>query len=161
MKLLADSMLGTLGRWLRLLGYDTLIAGSHQPDSELARLARAEGRVVLTRDRELAARRGVRSLLILADDLDEQLIQAARELPLPPQQPGSRCLHCNGLLEPAGHDEVAGDVPAYVLQTQAAFRRCSGCGRVYWKGTHWPDIEAKEAMLASVAGVASRPDSAT
>jgi len=56
-------MLGTLAKWLRILGYDTLF----QPelnDHQLVRLARAEDRVLLTRDRELARRRGVRVLLV-------------------------------------------------------------------------------------------------
>lgn len=56
-RLLADGMLGKLAKWLRLLGYDTAYEND-APDHELARRARAEGRILLTRDRELSARRG-------------------------------------------------------------------------------------------------------
>lgn len=148
MKLLADSMLGSLGRWLRLLGYDTAMAGS-EPDWQIVRRARAEGRVILTRDRELARRRGVQSLLVLAGDLDAQLDQVAGELALPPPQPGTRCLHCNAALLPAQRDDVAADVPPYVLQTQESFRRCPNCRRVYWRGTHWLNMEARVAAVAA------------
>jgi uncharacterized protein with PIN domain len=148
MKLLADSMLGSLGRWLRLLGYDTAIA-RHEPDAHLVRLARAEGRVILTRDRELAARHGVQTLLIASEELDKQLAQTAHDLPLPPAAPGSRCQHCNEQLQPASHGEAAAGVPPYVLETQESFSRCPACGRFYWRGTHWPEIEGKLAVIES------------
>jgi uncharacterized protein len=146
MKLLADSMLGSLGRWLRLLGYDTAIAGS-EPDWQIVRQARAEGRVILTRDRELARRRGVHTLLVSKDELDAQLVQTTRDLDLPQSRPGTRCLHCNAPLQPASHDDVADDVPPYVLQTQETFRRCPACQRVYWRGTHWLKIEERTAEI--------------
>lgn len=146
MKLLTDSMLGSLGRWLRLLGYDTAMAGS-EPDWQIVRLARAEGRTILTRDRELARRQGVATLLLLDDDLDTQLRQVLHGLDLPRPRPGTRCLHCNAILLPATHNDVADDVPPYVLQTQPAFRRCPDCRRVYWRGTHWRMIEDRIAAL--------------
>jgi hypothetical protein len=149
MKLLADSMLGSLGRWLRLLGYDTAIASS-EPDWQIVRQARAEGRIVLTRDRELARRRGVQTLLVQADDLDSQLAQAIHDLDLSQPQPGTRCLHCNEALQPAGRADVAGDVPPYVLQTKETFRRCPVCQRVYWRGTHWLKIEERAAALQAI-----------
>jgi hypothetical protein len=149
MRLLADSMLGSLGRWLRLLGYDTAIARS-EPDWQLVRQARAEGRVILTRDRELARRQGVQTLLMRDDDLDAQLAQTARDLHLPQPQPGTRCLHCNAPLQPASRDDVADDVPPYVLQTQETFRRCPACRRVYWRGTHWLKIEERTATLGAI-----------
>lgn len=153
MKLLADSMLGSLGRWLRLLGYDTAIAGN-EPDWQIVRQARAEGRVILTRDHELAGRRGVQALLVPEGDLDAQLAQTARALHLPPPQPGTRCLHCNAPLLSVSPADVAGDAPPYVLQTQETFARCPNCRRVYWRGTHWPAIEQRSAALNMVT---SRP----
>jgi hypothetical protein len=146
MKLLADSMLGSLGRWLRLLGYDTAIARS-EPDWQLVRQARAEDRVILTRDRELARRQGVQTLLVPDDDLDAQLAQTARDLHLPQPQPGTRCLYCNAPLQPASRDDVADDVPPYVLQTQETFQRCPACQRVYWRGTHWLKIKERTAAI--------------
>ena len=70
--LLADAMLGRLSRWLRLLGYDTLYASS-MSDHQIVARARAEGRVVLTRDRDLAQRKGIRCLLIQSQALEDQV----------------------------------------------------------------------------------------
>ena len=144
MKLLADSMLGSLGKWLRLLGYDTAMARD-EPDAVLVRQARAEGRVILTRDRQLARRRGVRVLLVLEDDLEAQLDQVATDLDLPPPQPGSRCPDCNEMLVEQQAHQVAGDVPPHVLRTQEGFRRCPVCRRVFWRGTHWQGVAEKLA----------------
>ncbi|MBN1978343.1 MAG: Mut7-C RNAse domain-containing protein [Anaerolineae bacterium] len=135
LKLLADGMLGTLAKWLRLLGYDTAYDNA-AADPQLARRARAEGRVLLTRDRELAGRRGLSALLIRSEVLEEQVREVQDALGSPPAPALSRCAVCNAALEPLSPEEVADRVPPYVLQTQTDFRRCPGCGRVYWPGTH-------------------------
>ncbi|RLC63369.1 MAG: hypothetical protein DRI79_08740 [Chloroflexi bacterium] len=135
LRLLADGMLGKLAKWLRLLGYDTAYDNAAS-DPELARRARAEGRILLTRDHELAARRGLRTLLIQSETLEEQL-REVRDALGPPLHPAlSRCAVCNAVLEPVSPAEIADRVPPYVLRTQSEFRRCPGCGRVYWPGTH-------------------------
>lgn len=133
-RLLVDAMLGRLARWLRLMGYDTLYwrEGS---DLELVRQAQAEGRLIVTRDRQLAGRRGVHALLIGAETLDAQIAEASAALGGRPA-PFSRCPECNAPLEGLTHDAARDLVPPYVWQTQSAFRRCAGCGRIYWKGTH-------------------------
>ncbi len=135
LRLLADGMLGRLARWLRLLGYDTAY-DNHAADAELARRARAEGRILLTRDRELARRRGLRALLIQAESLEEQVQEVQNALGPPPHPALSRCAVCNAELEPVAPHEIADRVPPYVLRTQTEFHRCPGCGRIYWPGTH-------------------------
>jgi uncharacterized protein with PIN domain len=135
LRLLADGMLGRLARWLRLLGYDTAY-DADADDLDLARWARAEGRVLLTRDRALARRRGLRTLLITSERLEEQVRQVRQALGPPPSPILSRCSLCNLPLEPVSPEEIASRVPPYVLQTQERFSLCPGCGRVYWAGTH-------------------------
>ncbi len=135
LRLLADGMLGRLARWLRLLGYDTAYENDAD-DLELARRARAEGRVLLTRDRALAARRGLQTLLIESEALEEQVHQVQEALGPPPHPALSRCSLCNLPLEPAAPEEVTDRVPPYVLRTCRQFLSCPGCGRVYWEGTH-------------------------
>jgi len=135
LRLLADGMLGRLAKWLRLLGYDTAY-DNIATDAELARRARAEGCVLLTRDRELAARRGLSTLLIESQVVEEQVRQVRDALGPPPDPALSRCAVCNGVLEPVAPAEIADRVPPYVLKTQAEFCHCSGCGRVYWPGSH-------------------------
>jgi uncharacterized protein with PIN domain len=135
LQLLLDSMLGRLARWLRLLGYDAAYENDAD-DLHLAGRARAESRVLLTRDHALAARRGLETLLIRSEKLEEQIEQVLDELGPPPDSALSRCNRCNVPLRDVDPEEVADRVPPYVLQTQDAFRCCPECGRVYWAGTH-------------------------
>ncbi|MDD3726045.1 MAG: Mut7-C RNAse domain-containing protein, partial [Candidatus Ratteibacteria bacterium] len=52
-KFIVDGMLGKAGRWLRLMGYDTLYFNTSRK-VELLRTAKKEERIILTRDRKLA-----------------------------------------------------------------------------------------------------------
>ena len=55
MRFLCDEMLVRLARLLRAAGYDTSLATDGEADAALLRLARDEGRILLTRDKRLAA----------------------------------------------------------------------------------------------------------
>jgi len=148
MKFLADNMLGRLATWLRLLGYDTAYL-PHADDHELARVARAEGRVLLTRDVELTRRRGVRSVLIESEQVAAQLEQVFHALRLTAREAFSRCAECNVVLDTVIQESVRDDVPPYVFHTQERFRRCPRCRRVYWRGTHWARMLAQMDDLAN------------
>ena len=139
---LVDAMLGTLARWLRILGYDAEYAGD-APDREIVRRSRAEGRIILTRDRELAFhRKGVRTIFIQSEDLGAQWRQLRDDLGLSYDVTGSRCPECNVPLEPLSREEAKPLVPPYVYETQKEFKRCPRCGRVYWRATHWEKMNS-------------------
>ena len=129
-------MLGRLARWLRILGYDTAF-DSGADDWALLRRARAEGRLLLTRDRQLAARRGVAALLIESEELAEQVQQVVATIGPSPAGAFTRCSVCNGRLTLLGREEARDRVPSHVHRTQQEFRLCPECGRVYWRGSHW------------------------
>ena len=148
LRFLADCMLGWLAKWLRLLGYDTAY-NNVATDHELARRARAESRVLLTRDHELAARRGLRTLLIRSEILEEQVQEVQDAFGLPPGLALSRCSVCNVVLEQASSAEIADRVPPYVLKTQTEFRRCPGCGRIYWSGSHVQEMRHQMETFAA------------
>lgn len=139
--LLVDAMLGRLAKWLRLLGYDAEY-WRDGPDEALMARARAEGRIIVTRDGPLAGRRGVRALKIHAEELTDQIEEAQAALGGTPQ-PFTRCGECNGRLAPLPHADARDQVPAYVWHTQQEFGRCERCGRVYWKGSHWPALQER------------------
>ncbi len=109
--LLLDAMLGRLARWLRLMGYDAAYLADTD-DIEVVRLARAEGRLVLTRDRGLATRRGIDAMLIDSQTLDEQLAQVAEEIGGAPEPVTPRCAVCNVPLAALSAECGAGARPA-------------------------------------------------
>lgn len=140
--LICDHMLGTLARWLRLLGFDTSYPDALE-DDEILRVARKEGRLLLTRDRDLGGRRGVDVLYVSSDVLDEQMVQVLRDLHLSITEPLRRCPVCNAVLLTASKSDALGNVPEGVYNLHEEFWRCPGCERFYWQGTHWARITRK------------------
>ena len=140
--LIADNMLGTLAKWLRVAGADCAYADG-MVDDDLLEVA-SSGRLVLTRDRLLAQRCGPMGLYVGSDQLDEQLLQVVRAFPgLLEGEPLSRCLVCNVPVEDTGPDQVKDRVPEGVLERHERFWSCPDCDRVYWMGTHWEDMLAR------------------
>jgi uncharacterized protein with PIN domain len=136
-KFAADRMLGRLVKWLRILGLD-VIYGQHLTGYGLIRAARAENRLILTRDRRLKQKQPPPFLLIESDHYRDQLRQVIRECGLTPRERlFTRCLECNALLQARPKDSVEKLVPPYVFSTQEKFSWCPGCQRVYWPATHY------------------------
>ena len=135
MKLLCDHMLGSLARWLRFIGYDTVYPGPGS-DRDLIRIARQEDRILITRDKELA-NRFPGTIRVRSDDLEEQIREVAALLSLKLVDPLSRCSLCNTVLEPASPGDVGAVIPEGVRSRHHQFWRCPTCGRTYWQGSHW------------------------
>jgi uncharacterized protein with PIN domain len=152
MKFIADSMLGRLARWLRLLGHDTLYY-PHIEDSLLLRIAREEDRVLLTRDTRLVKVRGLKKFLLLSENGPfEQLKKVITTFGLVPSggydetgaaPPANRCSLCNSVLEDVPKDQAEGRVPEYVYLTSESFRKCRKCEKFYWRGTHQERLRKK------------------
>ena len=144
---IADTMLGRLAKWLRILGYDTSYPGQ-ESDQRLARIATEEGRVLLTRDTGLASRKGFRKLLVHSNRLCEQLVQVVEAFDLNVNDHTlSRCLICNRLLREVEKDEIRDKVPVYVFRTQTQFHQCPQCNKIYWSGTHRDHIRKELERL--------------
>ncbi len=104
-------MLGTLGRYLRFMGYDTLSAndmtpGNPREDSLLLGIAMREGRVLLTRDRELARRGGDMAFFICPVGIIPQLQYLVDLGLVKPRLAMTRCSLCNEKLRRAHEKEI-------------------------------------------------------
>lgn len=141
-RFIADSMLGRLAKWLRILGYDASYFRDAE-DGRLLAIARREGRILLTRDTRLLLRRRLCPMLFVRHDrVWDQLRQVVGELGLNMgERLGSRCIRCNRSLAPLAKHRAAGRVPPYVLRHHDAFFQCEGCGRIFWGGTHLTHME--------------------
>ncbi len=130
----AESTLGKLAKWLRLLGFDTVYERRPPAGSN-----RDPGRIRLTRTRRmLKSDAPDRFIFIASDGYLEQVRQVIRELGLTPEDidPFSRCIRCNEPIQPIEKPSVFGQVPDYIWETQDTFHRCPQCNRVYWPGSH-------------------------
>lgn len=134
-KFIADSMLGNLARWLRLLGYDTEYWRGD--DDTLITKTESTKRMLLTRDEQLAERlkaRGASVVLVGSTELTSALAQLSRKgsIEVKFEENKTRCPLCN--------------TPMEKLQGEGRRRKewvCPNCGKKYWIGSHWRNISRK------------------
>src|SRR5262245_49176630 len=121
---IADVMVGSLARWLRILGFDVLYSNRYE-DDEIVQIATAEHRIALTRDRGLAARFEPGSVILVEhDDIDSQMSAVLRQTGDNRFAILSRCVECNTPLERVDKEDVFEQIPPYVYLTQDDFARC-------------------------------------
>jgi uncharacterized protein len=139
-----DAMLGRLARWLRILGHDVAY-GPHLRGRTLARCARREGRLLLTRDTRLVRDPELpRFVFIRTDRFRDQLREVAAVVPLG----GAflrRCLDCNRPLVAAA--DARARVPEFVAGDAGELLRCPSCDHVYWPATHRDRMRAELSAL--------------
>lgn len=136
-RFVVDGHLGRLAAHMRMLGFDTWYRADAD-DEELAGVAAAEHRILLTRDRGLLRRSIVRrGACIRSDRPFDQLVETARRFGLVDHwQPFGRCIRCNALLVAASREEVLDRLEPLTRIYYDDFRRCPGCDAVYWRGSH-------------------------
>lgn len=142
-RFIADSMLGSLARWLRILGFDTLYFRDIR-DNDLIRIARQQQRIIITRDTGLLRSRKVeRIILVRSNDLKGQLKEFLNWVEVQGLNPCpfKICPICNGKVLPVEKSKVSNDVPEYVFLRIKTFYQCSNCGKVYWEGSHMKGME--------------------
>jgi hypothetical protein len=158
-RFVCDVHLGRLARRLRLLGFDTWYR-TDTDDDELARVAVAEQRVLLTRDRGLLMRRViVHGYCPRSDQADTQVVEVLRRYRLTDAiAPLQRCARCNGLIDAVDKAAVLDQLPPRTRIEHDRFARCASCGQVYWPGSHTNQIEAfiSDARLGAL-GTAPHP----
>ena len=155
-----DVHLGTLARYLRLLGFDTLYRNDYD-DHEIVRLAHDQSRIILTRDKGLlkhaAVTRGrwIRHTRPL-DQLRETLVSFDLAGSV---RPFTRCALCNGGLRPLARRSIAALIPARVRERHDKFARCTRCGHIYWPGTH--TVRLRKALQDAAIDLLPWPAAAT
>lgn len=136
MRFLCDEMLVRLARLLRAAGYDTYLASGGERDAALLHIAREEGRIVVTRDKRLAAAASPESVLIDGRGVEQEAESLGRGVVLDwAFAPFSRCVLDNAPLREATAGEVGG-MPDRARALGGPYRACPACGRLYWPGSH-------------------------
>jgi len=137
-----DANLGQLARYLRLLGFDVIYRNNFT-DREVAQIASADRRIVLTRDRALLQHKIItHGYFVRAVKPREQVREILSRLDLHGDlRPFTRCLRCNGELEDVEKDAVLHQLEPKTNKYYHRFRRCKACGQAYWKGSHFNRME--------------------
>ncbi len=133
-KFAADRMLARVARWLRILGADTIFDQSID-GAAMLKLARTEGRVMLTRDKRLKTAPDV--LFLNSNNFREQMREVLTRYPFDVLDNAfSRCSRCNTPLIKVDREVVRRRVPPFVYASNAKFSECPNCAHIYWGGTH-------------------------
>ena len=134
---IADGMLGTTARKLRILGFDTTYEAS-LPDQDLMKLALESGRTLLTGDHQLfvtAKSSGAKAVLVHGQSEEARLYEILQKCGLGKIRMDSlvsRCSICNGTLVGNGVS----------MNNYGEVFSCTSCGKKYWKGSHWNKINS-------------------
>jgi uncharacterized protein with PIN domain len=144
LKFLADGMLGSLARWLRMLGHD-VVYDVKLDDSSLLELAKKENRVLLTRDLELYQRaigRSLDALYVEGKTESERLAQIAKRygITLEIDMDKSHCPICNTPLKSAPKEQLKEELEKNTFTYYDKFWKCPNCRQIYWQGAHWKQI---------------------
>jgi len=143
-KFLADSMLGKLARWLRMLGHDVAY-NTQLDDNELLDLAKKERRILLSKDLELYQRaiaKGIDAFFVEGNKESERLAEVAKRygLELAIDMEKSRCPVCNTKLNATQKEKLSGELQKNTFTYYEKFWKCPNCGQIYWQGAHWKQI---------------------
>lgn len=143
-----DVHLGRLAVYLRMMGFDSLYRNDYD-DSELADISSRQHRILLTRDRGLLKRNLVtHGYCVRSPHPRQQLSEVLTRFDLFEQTaPFTRCLRCNGELEPVEKAAVIDQLQPGTGRVFDEFHRCRQCGQVYWRGAHYDHMQALIAGL--------------
>jgi hypothetical protein len=141
-------MVRKLARLLRTIGYDTRYE-AEIADQELDRVARAEGRIVLTRDTSFPTRFPDLPMLVLREE--NPWLQFREVIECFGLDPFAllftRCTLCNGKLQAVDKEDVREAIPPRTYAAVDRYFQCAGCGKIYWEGSHTERIRRDLAEL--------------
>ncbi len=139
-----DGHLGKLARHLRLLGFDVAYDPQAE-DRQLLEIMKRENRALLTRDRRLLMHAVVETgYCPRSQNADEQTIEIIRRFDLLGSlAPFTRCLRCNAQLRKVSKAEVIERLEPLTKIYYEQFRRCTGCGQIYWAGSHFSKLQKR------------------
>jgi hypothetical protein len=147
-----DVHLGKLARLLRMVGLDCLYERDYS-DEQIAAIAVAESRVVLTRDIPLLKRKALLwGYWLRSQHPEEQLTEVLAYFQLADKlRPFTRCLVCNGSLEVVDKRLVDDRLKPQTREAFNEFYHCTFCRRIYWKGSHFARMAGLVEQLRKVA----------
>jgi uncharacterized protein with PIN domain len=141
-KFILDVQLGSLSKYLRMLGFDAAYKNSNSKN-EIIMISINEKRTILTKDLNLLKRNDVtHGYWIRNKEVIEQVKEVSGRFQLNNLiQPFSRCMVCNTLLEGIEKKKIMERLQERTKNMVDEFETCPSCNRIYWKGSHYQKME--------------------
>ena len=153
-RFVADGHLGGLTRNLRLLGFDVAY-DRNADDRQLLRVMQTENRALLTRDRRLLMHAIVTSgYCPRSQNSNDQTVEVIRRFDLLAlMAPFTRCVRCNASVQDVDKADIVDRLEPLTRIYYEQFRRCTGCGQIYWSGSHFAKLQKRlEQISANCSG---------
>ncbi len=143
-KFILDVHLGKTAKNLRMLGFDTVYENDLD-DPEIIEIAMRENRIILTRDRELLKNSKVtHGYWVRSNKSKKQVEEIVNRFDLYAQvKPFFRCVSCNGLIEKVDKEAILDRLEPKTRKYYDEFYTCTGCRKIYWKGSHFEQMKQK------------------
>jgi len=137
-KFIVDVHLGSLAKYLRMLGIDTYYK-KKLSSNEIISVSLREQRTILTRDKNiLKQNRVTHGYWIRGQNLLKQIKEVVERFHLQKEiKEFTRCLNCNSELENVLKKEIIYSIPPKVKENFNDFKKCPVCNKIFWKGSHY------------------------
>ena len=144
LRFIVDVNVGKLAVLLRMIGMNTAY-NNEFTDSEIARKAESDGRVVLSKDIGLLKRKQIHyGRYVRAIHPDDQLKEIINFFGIQRKLfPFSRCVRCNTKLVPVDKKDVLNRLEPNTQKYFNHFKLCTTCNRIFWKGSHHESMEKR------------------
>jgi len=148
-RFILDVHLGKLAKYIRMCGFDALFE-MNMNDRDIVSISVSEHRIILTRDRELLKVKLVtHGYWIRSAKPEEQLREVIHRFDLKTLlKPFTRCIECNGMLDDVPKDEIIHMLLPKTRDFYTDFKRCTGCGKIYWEGSHYEKMKNFIGLLS-------------
>jgi uncharacterized protein len=146
-----DVHLGRLARYLRMLGLDSLYRNDYT-DEQIVAIASENKRIVLTRDIGILKYTAVtHGYWVRSSSPLKQIEEVVRRFDLSKCiSPFTLCLECNGEIEHVEKTAIEHLLEPRTKLYYDDFSRCTRCGRLYWKGSHYEKLEKIVAAVKDI-----------
>ncbi len=149
-KFILDVHLGKLVKYLRMLGFDSIYRNDYS-DKEIIDISISAHRIILTRDVGLLKVGAVtHGYFVRSQKPKEQLKEVLKRFDLYKSiRPFNRCISCNQPLERVSREDILEQLQPLTSKYFNEFFRCTGCGKVFWEGSHF---ERMKDFIAGITG---------
>jgi uncharacterized protein with PIN domain len=141
-RFIADTNLGNIARYMRVLGFDTYFDPALSTRA-IIELSLRENRIIITKSRKLLKFKNVTYGLLLRPGTTEAQVKTILCcLGIKDSvKPFSRCLRCNGILISVPKNRIEARIPPKTRSFCNEYSHCESCDKIYWEGTHVFEIK--------------------
>ncbi|MBI5730807.1 MAG: Mut7-C ubiquitin/RNAse domain-containing protein [Ignavibacteriales bacterium] len=141
-KFVLDVHLGTLSKYMRMLGFDTRYKNNFS-DNEIIKMSLNEKRTIVTRDLGiLKHKKVIRGYYVRNTNPKKQIAEIINRFDLKKEiKEFTRCLDCNLLLKKVDKKKIIDQLPPKVKILYSEYFICMKCDKIYWKGSHFQNMK--------------------